>query len=241
MAAGSHDIGTLEVNLGFNTSGAKAAERALIEVDQKAKTVNNSMKTQKGIITEIEERLVTLSTAQKNAFKYEDIVKYNRKIAETKMYLKEYQNAGLTAAQVVTKETGALGKMMNGLSSTMVSLGAAMLAAFSVRAIIRYTVEAVKLAAVAEGIKNSFMKMEGASIVIEDMRKATRGMIEESDLMKLGTVATNLKIPLQDVSKYLEFATKRAITTGGAVGHLSEIMVRGIGRKSSKAMIGFAR
>jgi len=110
-------------------------------------------------------------------------------------------------------------------------------AAFGVRAIINFSKEAMKLAAEAEGVRNAFMKIGDAQSVLESMKKATRGVIEESDLMRLAIKAQNFKIPLQDLSKYLDFATKRAIITGKSVGDLTDLIVTGIGRKSSRSMI----
>lgn len=110
-------------------------------------------------------------------------------------------------------------------------------AAFGVGAIVRFTKESMKLAAEAEGVKNAFMKIGDAQSVLEDLKKATRGVIEESDLMTLAIKAQNFKIPLQDLAKYLDFATKRAIVTGKSVAELAELIVAGIGRKSSRSMI----
>jgi hypothetical protein len=56
-------------------------------------------------------------------------------------------------------------------------------------------------------------------------------------MMTLAIKAQNFKIPLQDLSKYLEFATNRAIITGKSVSELVELIVTGIGRKSSRSMI----
>lgn len=110
-------------------------------------------------------------------------------------------------------------------------------AAFGISAIVNFSKEAMKLAASAEGVKNAFMKIGDARSVLDDMKKATRGVIEESDLMALAIKAQNFKIPLQDLAKYLEFATSRAVITGKSVNELVETIVTGIGRKSSRSMI----
>ena len=129
------------------------------------------------------------------------------------------------------------GTSVNSFGNLVSKLGGILAAAFSVRAIINWTKEAMKLAAEAEGVKNAFMKIGDARVVLESMKKATRGVIEESDLMALAVKAQNFNIPLKDLSKYLEFATNRAISTGKSVADLTELIVTGLGRKSSRSFI----
>jgi hypothetical protein len=127
-------------------------------------------------------------------------------------------------------------------SGAVKALGGIIAAAFSVGAIISFTKESMKLAAEAEGVKNAFAKLEGSKKLVNDLTTATRGMIDDSDLMALAVKAQNFKIPLKDLSTYLEFATNRAITTGKSVSELTELIVTGLGRKSSRSFIqlGFA-
>jgi hypothetical protein len=126
---------------------------------------------------------------------------------------------------------------VNTFGATVKRLGGIIAAAFSVGAIISFSKEAAKLAAEAEGVKNAFMKIGSARSVLEDMKRATRGVIDESDLMALAVKAQNFNIPLKDLSKYLEFATNRAITTGKSIADLTELIVTGLGRKSSRSFI----
>lgn len=126
---------------------------------------------------------------------------------------------------------------MNSFGSIVKKIGGIIGIAFGVSAIVNFSKEAMKLAAEAEGVKNAFMKIGDAKSVLEDMKKATRGVIEESDLMQLAVKAQNFNIPLKDLSTYLEFATNRAITTGKSVSDLSDLIVTGLGRKSSRSFI----
>lgn len=125
---------------------------------------------------------------------------------------------------------------VNSFGSTLKNIGKALIGVFAVGAIVNFTKEAMKLAAEAEGIQNAFSKI-GDEGLLAGLKKATRGVMDESDLMRLAVKANNFKIPLQDLAKYLDFATKRAITTGRSVGDLSELIITGLGRKSSRSMI----
>jgi hypothetical protein len=126
---------------------------------------------------------------------------------------------------------------VSSFGDTVKKLGAIIGIAFGVREIVNFSKEAMKLAAEAEGVKNAFMKIGSAKSVLEDIKRATRGVIEESDLMVLAVKAQNFNIPLKDLGTYLEFATNRAISTGKSVAELSELIVTGLGRKSSRSFI----
>jgi hypothetical protein len=134
------------------------------------------------------------------------------------------------------------GQSVSKFSGAVKALGGIIAAAFSLGAIISFTKESMKLAAEAEGVKNAFAKLEGSKKLVTDLTAATRGMVDDSDLMALAIKAQNFKIPLKDLATYLEFATNRAITTGKSVSELTELIVTGLGRKSSRSFIqlGFA-
>ena len=65
-----------------------------------------------------------------------------------------------------------------------------------------------------------------------DLKTATRGTVSEFDLMKSAVSANNFKIPLESLSSYLAFATRRAEETGQSVDYLVDSIIMGIGRKS---------
>ncbi len=128
------------------------------------------------------------------------------------------------------------GQSINSFGGVVKKLGGIIAAAFGVREIINFTKEAVNLAAEAEGVKKAFEKI-GSPEVMGQLKKATRGLFDDADLSAFAVKATNLGIPLKDLAKYLEFATNRAITTGKSVNDLSEAIIMGIGRQSSRSLI----
>jgi hypothetical protein len=67
---------------------------------------------------------------------------------------------------------------------------------------------------------------------LETLRKATRGLVSDLELMKVTVQAGNFGIPIEQMGKLLEFATKRAAETGQSVDYLVNSIVTGIGRKS---------
>jgi len=78
-------------------------------------TATAGTKREKGILEEIEGTLQRLQKARQKAFSYEEIEKYNKKIAETKQHLQEYENAGLKAATATNNMGNTTGKLTTGL------------------------------------------------------------------------------------------------------------------------------
>lgn len=101
----------------------------------------------------------------------------------------------------------------------------------STRAIANLTMECVKLAAAGEGVKMAFDKI-GNQALLNDLRTATRGAVDDLSLMKAAVQANNFKIPLETLATLLQFAGNRALETGEDFDYLVESMVKGLGRKS---------
>jgi len=101
----------------------------------------------------------------------------------------------------------------------------------STRAIANLTVECVKLAAAGEGVKMAFDKI-GNQALLNDLRTATRGAVDDLSLMKAAVQANNFKIPLETLGTLLQFAGNRALETGEDFDYLLDSIVNGLGRKS---------
>ncbi len=86
----------VEIRLITNNSQAVKGIKEVAVESQKLYTNNEKgQKRQIGLIADIEKELAKLQTAQKNAMSVEQIEKYNKKIAEAKQALEEYNKAGL--------------------------------------------------------------------------------------------------------------------------------------------------
>ena len=110
-------------------------------------------------------------------------------------------------------------------------IGGAIAGAFTVDKIVQFTKEAYKLAGQAQGVYNAFSRLNRPGL-LNDLKEATRGTIDELQLMQTAVRASNFKIPLDQLATYLRFATDRAIETGESVDYLVNSLVLGIGRKS---------
>ena len=131
----------------------------------------------------------------------------------------------------VDKGVNQANNSLNGLKGMVGKVGAAMGIAFGVSEIISFGKEIIGLASKTEGVKRAFDRL-GMPSLMNDLKTATRGAVSEFDLMKSAVSANNFKIPLENLSSYLSFATRRAEETGQSVDYLVDSIIMGIGRKS---------
>jgi len=122
--------------------------------------------------------------------------------------------------------------MSTGITSSLKGIGAAIGVAFGTQQIIAFTKEAVQLASKAEGIRTAFAKLNKADL-LDNLRKATRGTVDDIKLMQSAVKAQNFKVPLDKLAGFFKFATNRAIETGESVDYLVDSIINGIGRKST--------
>lgn len=131
----------------------------------------------------------------------------------------------------VDKGVNKAGSSLDKLKGTVGKLGAAFGIAFGVSEVINFGKEVIGLASKTEGVKRAFDRL-GMPSLMNDLKTATRGAVSEFDLMKSAVSANNFKIPLENLSSYLSFATRRAEETGQSVDYLVDSIIMGIGRKS---------
>ena len=117
------------------------------------------------------------------------------------------------------------------MTNTFKNLGKAIAGAFTIREIVRFGQEAVRLAATMEGVERAFYRI-GSPQVLADLREATRGTVSDLQLMQNAVKASNFQIPLEQLSRLFAFAQQRARETGESVDYLVDSIVLGIGRKS---------
>ena len=104
---------------------------------------------------------------------------------------------------------GSIDHSLKNLSGGFGALGGAIGASFAVDAIRQFVSESVELAAQTEGVRNAFEKINDPTL-LDDLRKATKGTINDFELMKAAVKAKNFNIPLEQLGNLLRFAQKRA-------------------------------
>lgn len=122
-------------------------------------------------------------------------------------------------------------RSLSKMSSGFTALGGVIGASFAVDAIREFGREAIELASQAEGVKRAFERLNDP-FLLGDLRKATKGTINDLELMKMAVKAKNFNIPLEQLGNLLGFAQQRATETGESIDYMAESIVLGIARKS---------
>lgn len=89
----------------------------------------------------------------------------------------------------------------------------------------------VEMAEQADGVAKAFNAMDNPNL-LDNLRKATKGTVNDVQLMTAAVQANDFRIPLEDLGKYLEFAQLKAQQTGQSVDYMTNSIVTGLGRKS---------
>jgi hypothetical protein len=141
----------------------------------------------------------------------------------------------------VKKQMGALGERSKNLCDTLNTMRGVILANIATKigekiqewakAAWEFTKEGVKMAASAQGVQAAFDRIADKDY-LKSLRKDTKGLVNDFDLMKAAVKADNFNIPLNQLGKLLQFAQQRAKDTGESVDYLVDTIVNGIGRKS---------
>lgn len=152
------------------------------------------------------------------------IADLDAKNAKYKKALRETETATKKASKKIESQ---FGKIKNSIKGTAGALSG-MAAAWTVGNFIK---DSIKFAARVEGVRLAFLKLNQPGLLSE-LRKATRNTVNDFELMQKAVQARNFKIPLDQLSTLLEFATKRAQQTGESVDYLVDSIITGIGRKS---------
>jgi hypothetical protein len=119
--------------------------------------------------------------------------------------------------------------------ASMKSIFASMGAALGIKELIRFGLEAAKLAGKAEAVRAAFGRLNNPTL-LQNLRKATQNTVSDVQLMTNAIRANNFRLPLEQLPKYFEFATKRARETGESVEYLVDSIVLGISRESPKIL-----
>lgn len=89
----------------------------------------------------------------------------------------------------------------------------------------------LEMAEQADGVTKAFNNLNQEGL-LDNLRKATKGTVNDVQLMTAAVQANDFRIPLEDLGKYLEFAQLKAQQTGQSVDYMTDSIVTGLGRKS---------
>ncbi|MGN0089417.1 MAG: hypothetical protein ACI36Z_00450 [Alloprevotella sp.] len=97
--------------------------------------------------------------------------------------------------------------------------------------ILNFIDDSTDMAASIDGVSKAFKELDNPNL-LDNLRKATKGTVNDMELMKAAVQAKDFRIPLQDLGKYLAFAQLKAQQTGQSVEYMTQSIVTGLGRQS---------
>ncbi len=141
--------------------------------------------------------------------------------AESERLKRDLDKAKSNMSSFKTQTTAISGKIAGALAG-----------AFAIKEIGQFVFAINQAAGEAQGVKAAFDRLKDSKRILEELKAATGGTVDELSLMKRTVQAANFGISLEALPKLLEFATLRAQQTGQSVDYLVDSIITGIGRKS---------
>lgn len=111
------------------------------------------------------------------------------------------------------------------------------IAAGMARELVNTAISAAALTGNIEGVERAFNRaFPNGRLLIDELRKATHGAVNDFELMQRTLQATNLGVSASKLGVLFEFAAARAQQTGESVDYLVDSIVNGIGKKSTQVL-----
>lgn len=188
---------------------------------QESKRVSK-LQQEKGIIGGLEKEVKDLTAAWKRAGTAIDKATAKKKLDGVKKQLTDAKNT-----------TASWGKALGSFQFKFNALGniASTVLSSMTRQAKEFAKDAVRMALEIQGVRNAFDKINDPNL-LANLQRATRGTVNNLELMKTAVLAKNFKIPLAQLETFLQFAGDRALDTGEDFGFLVDSIVKGLGRKS---------
>lgn len=159
----------------------------------------------------------------------EEYAKLNQQLIATRERMAELKGAGKNIEAdfgKVIKSQGTMATFLGNVYTKVAERGVQMLAKGK-----EFMRESLNMAASAEGVQRAFSALDRPEL-LANLREATKGTVNNLELMKAAVKAKDFRIPLEDLGKYLQFAQLKAQQTGQSVEFMTESIVTGLGRKS---------
>lgn len=207
----SKEIRTLTDRIGEQTSKIDILDMSMVQLK----------KQQKSLQKELDNTVQSLNPEAYGVLE-QRLKDVSGRISELKQNAKSFgeiassdQVNGIFLGTMATKLAGLLGQQVSKLKDFALE---------SARA-------GVEMAEQADGVTKAFNAMDNPNL-LDNLRKATKGTVNDVQLMTAAVQANDFRIPLEDLGKYLEFAQLKAQQTGQSVDYMTNSIVTGLGRKS---------
>lgn len=205
------EIRNLTSQIGEQTSKLNVLDMTMSQLKKQQKSLQKELEnTSKSLNPEAYD---TLSSKLSEVTERMAILKQNAKGFKEIMASDDF--VGVFTGNLATKVAETLGSWAKSMAS---------FATESVKA-------GLEMAETADGVTKAFKDINKPDL-LDNLRKATKGTVNDVQLMTAAVQAKDFRIPLEDLGKYLQFAQLKAQQTGQSVDYMTNSIVTGLGRKS---------
>ena len=205
------EIRNLTTQIGEQTSKLNVLDMTMSQLKKQQKSLQKELEnTSKSLNPEVYD---TLSSKLSEVTERMAILKQNAKGFKEIMASDDF--VGVFTGNLATKVAETLGSWAKSMAS---------FATESAKA-------GLEMAETADGVTKAFKDMDKPDL-LDNLRKATKGTVNDVQLMTAAVQAKDFRIPLEDLGKYLQFAQLKAQQTGQSVDYMTNSIVTGLGRKS---------
>lgn len=193
---------------------------------QKMKQLDRQMGLSNLSMTQLRRHLSDLNKQLNNVSQRlhpEEWKKLNDEILVTKGRINELNAESAILNKNSAVKTTALGNL---ISSMVLKIGSGLK---------ELTEEGIKMAESADGVQRAFNKLNDPGL-LDKLRAATKGTVNDLQLMQAAVRAKDFRIPLEDLGKYLAYAQLKAQETGQSVEYLTDSIIMGLGRQSKQIL-----
>lgn len=150
--------------------------------------------------------------------------RYNRELSETRQRMAELKAASYDISpESMAIEAATIGNL---IANTIGRVSGKLK---------ELALEGVEMAESADGIQRAFAKLDNQDL-LKNLRIATKGTVNDLQLMTVAVKAKDFRIPLEDLGKYLAYAQLKAQETGQSVEYLTDSIIMGLGRQSKQIL-----
>lgn len=212
----------------FNNAATAASnlQRNVAAQTQAFGETTRSIHNMQGALESLKRQMVNESDVSKIRLLNTEIQKLEGQITRTS----NIGRAGFDSLGNKIKETQTKAESFG---SSLLKLAGTLGIVFSVQEIIQFGKELFNIGVQASGIERAFSRL-GDSKSLAKLREETKGFVSDLELEKLTVKANNFNIPMEKLGGFLAFASIRAKETGEGVEKLTNNIIDGLGRKSSR-------
>lgn len=235
------------VNFKFNTAELEKATQLTNRANDAAnKLQNTAEKAGKKLDQSFRQPIQSIGAMQIQLARLKSIIEVSsdptkvKRLSDQYKQLKTDLDRATKAAFDNSKALKEVAAQGSSVSKIIGNVGNALSLAFSaavVKQIVDVSLSLATLQGNAEGVGRAFGRVIPNSVLLlDDLRKATRGTITDFELMQRTLLATNLGVGAESLPKIFEFVATRVQQTGQNLDVLLDKFIRGIGVKSPRLL-----